>query len=322
MVTSVEEALPLEVAITVDELLLWDDAPMPEGYTREKVVTSVIETLAKHQINGVYGFAHTSPLDNDSGLKEILRHWVDSGHHLGNHTHCHACLNWVSAKNYCEDIERSEDVIGELIERAPGRYFRYAMDMSGDSAAKRGEVEDFLAKKGYTNAPISAWFNDFAWIVPHTRSHLNGDKESLTMLRQSYVEAAVAQLREAAKAARLVFGRDIPHIWLIHGTPIAMDTLDDILTAFKRLGVRFVSLDHAMKDVAHRAMPQVSPKFVNQLQRFCLGQGISIDKMIPSMLHAVLQASPREGMDSIALYENLLRGLCERAGGKYEWAWA
>ncbi len=32
-----------------DELLLWDDAPMPESYTREKVVTSVIETLAKHR---------------------------------------------------------------------------------------------------------------------------------------------------------------------------------------------------------------------------------------------------------------------------------
>lgn len=107
MITSVEEALPLEVAVTVDELLLWDDAPMPEGYTREKIVTSVIDVLARHQIDGVYGFAHTSPLDTDSGLKEILRHWVDSGHHLGNHTHCHACLNWVSAKNYCEDIERS-----------------------------------------------------------------------------------------------------------------------------------------------------------------------------------------------------------------------
>lgn len=321
MIASIEETLPVEVAVTVDELLLWDGTPMPEGYTREKIVTSLVEVLAKHQIKGVYGFAHTSPLDKDSGLKGILRHWVDSGHHLGNHTHCHACLNWLSAKKYCEDIERSEDAIGELIERAPGRYFRYAMDMSGDTEAKRGEVEDFLARKGYTNAPISAWFNDFAWIVPHTRAHLNGDKDALTMLRQSYVEAAVAQLREAATAARLVFGRDIPHIWLIHGTPIAMDTLDDILSAFKRLGVRFVSLDHAMKDVAHRAMPHVSPKFVNQLQRFCLGQGISIDKMCPSMLQAVLQASPREGMDSIAMYEGLLRALCERAGGNYEWAW-
>ncbi len=316
------ELLPIEVAVTVDELLIWDGTPLPPGYTRESIVGSMVQTLAKHRIGGVYGFAHTSPLDQDHGLKEVLAHWVASGHHLGNHTHCHACLNWVSAKNYCEDIQRSEDVIGDLIEKAPGRYFRYAMDMTSPSEAKRGEVQDFLALKGYTNAPITAWFDDFAWIVPYARAMLNKDMASVKALRTSYVNAAVVQLRSHAKVARQVFGRDIPYIWLIHGTAIAMDALDDILTAFKDLGVQFVSLDHAMKDVAHRAMPQTSTKFVNHLQRFALAQGLPLDKVPPELMHAVLEASPRAGMDSMAFYDAMLRKMCERAGGTYEWDWS
>lgn len=317
-----DELLPVEVAVTVDELLVWDGTPMPPGYTREKIVVSMVETLTKHRIDGVYAFAHTSPIDSDAGLKETLRHWTASGHHLGNHTHCHACLNWVSAKMYCDDIQRSEDVIGDLIEKAPSRYFRYTMDMSGQTEAKRGEVEDFLAANGYTNAPITAWFGDFAWIVPYTRASLNADTAAMEMLRASYVGAAVAQLRNHAKIARQIFGRDIPYIWLIHGTPIAMDTLDDILTAFEGLGVKFVSLDHAMKDVAHRSLPRASPKFVNHLQRFSLAQGLPIEHAPPELMQAVLDASPRAGMDSLATYDAVMRSMCERAGGEYEWDWS
>ncbi|MGG2399865.1 polysaccharide deacetylase family protein [Pseudomonas sp. SH1-B] len=317
-----KEPLPLEVVVTIDDMLIWDGSPLPPGYTREGIVTSLIQTLAKHQIGGVYGFAHTSLLDQDRGLKELLEHWVDSGHHLGNHTHCHACLNWVSAKSYCEDIKRSEDVIGDLIEKAPSRYFRYAMDMTSPSEAKRGEVEDFLALNGYRNAPVTAWFGDFAWIVPYARALMNKDMASVQALRTSYVNAAVMMLHNHSKMARRIFGRDIPYIWLIHGTAIAMDAMDDILSAFKDLGVKFVTLDHAMKDVVHRTMPPVSPKFLNHLQRFALTQDFDLDGVPLEQMREVLEASPIAGMESFAVYDDVLRKMCERAGGTFEWDWS
>lgn len=156
----------MKIAVTVDELLLWDGTPMPPGYTAPTVVDGMLGTFREHGIEGVYGFAHTSPVADRPAEREVLERWCDGGHHLGNHTHCHACLNWVGAEKYCEDVRVAEDVLGDLLEAAPTRYFRHAMDMTGRSEAKRGEVEDFLRERGYTTAPITAWFGDFAWTAP------------------------------------------------------------------------------------------------------------------------------------------------------------
>jgi peptidoglycan/xylan/chitin deacetylase (PgdA/CDA1 family) len=317
----ISPAGPVDLAVTVDDLLIWDGTPMPPGYTRQGIVQSMVKTLTAHKISGVYGFAHTSPLDDDPSLRGALEHWVDEGHYLGNHTHCHAALNWVTGKCYCDDIRRSEDLIGKLIERAPRRYFRYTMDMSGESEAKRGEVEDFLRENKYVNAPITAWFGDFAWITPYYRAIVSRDEKAITMLRQTYVQAALFSLRSHAKAAREIFGRDIPYVWLIHATPIAQDMLGEVLTAFEQSGVRFVSLEAAMKNVVHTAMPRISPRFSNHLERFAMMQGIEMDKLPPEAFAAVLEAAPIEGMESMPSYDKLLRLMNDRIGGSYVWDW-
>jgi len=319
--SSVPQAEPIDVAITVDDLLIWDGTPLPTGYTRESIVASMVETFKKHGLPGIYGFPHTSPLDRDRGLISIIDHWCESGHHIANHTHCHACLNWVSATSYCDDIKRAEDHIGHLIEKAPKRYFRYAMDMSGEAEKKRGEVEDFLQAGGYENAPITAWFGDFAWIAPYYRAVESKDAGAIAMLRKSFVEAAVFQLHNHANAARTMFGRDIPYIWLIHATPIAADMLDEVITTFKGDGVRFVSLEDAMRDPVHKAMPRASKMFRNHLQRYALMQGVEMQEVPQEVFASILHAAPMPGVESIDVYDKILRRMCERASGTYEWDW-
>ena len=48
-----------------------------------------------------------------------------------------------------------------------------------------------------------------------------------------------------------------------------------------------MGLDHAMKDVAHRAMPRASPNFVNHLQRSSLAQGLPLEHVPPEPMQAV-----------------------------------
>ncbi|MGA2549553.1 MAG: polysaccharide deacetylase family protein [Burkholderiaceae bacterium] len=319
--TDVAQAEPIDVAITVDDLLIWDGTPIPTGYTRESIVDSMIRTFQKHKLSGIYGFPHTAPLDQDHGLISIFNHWCDSGHHLANHTHCHACLNWVSAKTYCDDIRRAEEHIGHLIEKAPKRFFRYAMDMSGEAEKKRGEVEDFLQANGYENAPITSWFGDFAWLAPYYRAIESKDTTAGAMLQKSFVDAALFQLHNHAQAARQMFGRDLPYIWLIHATPIAADMLDTLINAFKDAGVRFVSLEDAMRDPVHKAMPRASKKFRNHLQRYALMQGVEMQEVPQEVFSSILNAAPMPGIDSIEIYDTILRKMCERASGRYEWEW-
>lgn len=314
---------PIEVAVTVDELLLWEGSPMPAGYSRRTVARDIATALNDAGVPGVYGFAHTSPLEDDPSLRDVLEGWVSAGHHLGNHTHAHASLNWVDANTYCRDIDTADKHIGDLIDLAPHRYFRYAMDMSGPEEARRGQVEDHLTKLGYTNAPITAWFGDFAWIVPYYRALTLGDHDAADLLRKSYIQAAMFNLSAHAVSARDLFGRDLPYIWLIHGTPIARDCLPDILNEFRKAGVRFVGLENAMNDVLHRVMPPAAPTFRNHLQRFGIAAGREVQAAPASAVQAILSAAPMAGEyeDSIAAYDNILRRCNDTAKGHYDWDW-
>jgi Polysaccharide deacetylase len=252
------EAMPLdsiELAITVDELLLWDGTPVPRGYTAKGIVGSLLQAFAEHELDGVYAYPHTAPIEDDPANREVIEMWCDAGHHVGNHTHCHACLNWVDAGTYCDDIKRAEEVIGDLVERAPIKTFRYTMDMSGQTEAKRGIVEDFLRADGYTTAPITAWFGDFAWTAPYQRAVDNGDDEATAMLRQAFIDAAIEETAAHAKATREMFGAPIPYLWLIHATPIAQDVMSELLQALKNAGATLVPFADAVGNVVHRSLP-------------------------------------------------------------------
>jgi peptidoglycan/xylan/chitin deacetylase (PgdA/CDA1 family) len=313
----------VKVAVTVDDFVLWDGVPMPDGSTPLGITKSIAATLTDHGLTGVYGFSHTHRLDLDRGLMAAWEAWVEAGHHLGNHTHLHAPLRWMPGDQYCADIDKAEGYIGHLIALAPERYFRYAMDMAGETETKRGQVEDHLRGSGYRNAPITAWFGDFTWIVPYYRAVVSKDEDARRMLRETYVFAAVEQLAAHAKLARRLFGHDIPLIWLVHGTTIAADTLGTILSRFAEEGVEFVSLGEAMSHPVHFGMPPCNSEFLrNHLQRYAIAAGIPEPHLDPELFGRVITTAPLEGYDTVpVLEERMLKPLARRAGAVYDWTW-
>lgn len=313
--------LDIDVAVTVDELILWEGSPLPSGYSARSITDALVSAFRQHGIAGVYGFPHTSPIEDDASLVEVLEAWCAGGHHLGNHTHHHASLNWLDASAYCADIERAETWVGRFVDRAPVRYFRHAMDSSGQTEAKRGAVEDFVRDRGYMTAPITAWFGDFAWIVPYERAVRTGDRDAQEMLRRSFVEGAVQNLVRHAEAGRRIFGASFPYIWLIHGTALAQDLTGEILQRFADLGVRFVSLEEAMGHPANRSWSPVTRLFRNHLQRYAMAGGQPVTGPPPGAIAAVLDAAPAPGEDSMATYDGILRRIAARAGGVFDWSW-
>ncbi len=93
----------------------------------------------------------------DPTLYEVFDHWVETGHHVANHTHLHAGLNWVDALTYIADIEReSSSANGRPMPRP------IFFDVPWICGATRGRsatrVEAFLKSEGFTSSPLSAWF--------------------------------------------------------------------------------------------------------------------------------------------------------------------
>jgi len=83
-----------------------------------------------------------------------------------------------------------------------------------------------------------------------------------------------------------------------------------------------VTLEDAMRDPIHKAMPRISRKFRNHLQRYALMQGVDMEEMPQEMLASILNAAPVPGVDSMEIYDTVLRKMCQRASGTYEWDWS
>ena len=318
MVEPISPDGPLRLAISMDDLFLWPDMPLAPGYSHLGITQAMTRAMQRHGVTGAYAFSATTPAERQPDLYRVFDHWVEHGHHIANHTHHHANLNWVTVPAYVADIERTETLIEPWSSRAPTRYFRYCMDNWGNTPEKHAGVQAYLARHGFTAAPISLWFYDTEFLAPHWRALATGDTEGVARLRRAFVDTAEQQLRVQAAAARAMFGRDPAHIWLIHGTPLAADCLDAILDRFEAAGVVFVPLEEAMADpMNHEAVPIVTPRFLNQVQKWAEVKGVPIEDCPPAILHEIDRIAPMTGHSTPEVMGRVFRAISDSVGGAF-----
>ena len=56
----------------------------------------------------MFQFSNTALLEDNPALARVYDLWVEQGHHVGNHTHHHPCINWMDARKYAQDIQLAE----------------------------------------------------------------------------------------------------------------------------------------------------------------------------------------------------------------------
>lgn len=318
MVEPISPDGPIRLAISMDDLLLWPDMPLASGYTHLGIAQAMTAAMKRYKVSGAYAFSATSPAEGRPDLFRTFDHWVEAGHHIANHTHHHANLNWVTIPKYLADIERTETLIEPWASRVPTRYFRYCMDNWGNTPEKHEGVKAYLDRHGFTPAPISIWFYDTEFLAPHWRATTAGDTDGLKQVRRLFVDTAERQLRVQAAAARAMFGRDPAHIWLIHGTPLAADCLDEILDRFQAAGVIFIPLEEAMADPFNREpVPIVTPRFLNQVQKWAALKGVAIEDCPPAVFEEIDRISPMPGHSTPEVMGRVFRAISDSMEGVF-----
>jgi peptidoglycan/xylan/chitin deacetylase (PgdA/CDA1 family) len=309
---------PIRLAVTVDDLFLWKQTRWAPGFSPAVVTRALIDAFRRHRINGVYAFSCTSPCVADPALFRLLDTWIEAGHFVANHTHYHASLNWVAAEQYIDDIEQTESFVGQWMSCSPAKYFRYAMDNWGDSQQKHDRVHRYLVRKGYQTVPITSWFYDTEFLAPHYRASISNDRSAIELVRKRFVQTALQQLSSHVAAARQVFARDFPHIWLIHGTPLAAECLPEILDRFAKAGVTFISLAEAMQDPANSAPAGViTPRFLNQIQKWAHIDGFSLQDCPPAVLLKLEKLYPMPGLSTREMMGSIFGSIAEEVIGNY-----
>jgi peptidoglycan/xylan/chitin deacetylase (PgdA/CDA1 family) len=246
----------IEVAVTVDDLPR--HGPQIAGREPARVASALLAAFARHRVTGVYGFINAERLEEHPEDRAVLESWIAAGHPLGNHTFAHLDIERVEPAVFLADIDRNEPTLTELAARTDWKRFRYPFLREGKDAATREAVRAHLGARGYriAHVTIDAW--DWAYNETYVDCLRAGSEPGRAAVAAELVAESLAKLEWAVAASAQIAGRPVRHILLLHLGAVTGDTIEELLAAYERNGVRWITLDEAMADPIYTGDPRGS----------------------------------------------------------------
>jgi hypothetical protein len=181
---------------------------------------------------------------------------------LGNHTFSHESPNALGAEAYIADIARGEPVTTSLL-RSYGRrlrWFRHPYLETGFPLSVKREIDGWLAAHGYRVAPVTIDADDWEFSEPYDDAVARRDIARQRRIKAEYLTYTARRIEWSMLSGRVLFGRDIAQVMLLHCTRLNADSIDDLAALFRRLRLRPVSLGRAMRDPAYRTPDTAADK--------------------------------------------------------------
>lgn len=244
-------AYSMQMAITISGI----------GNCSYKDIKKTIDALKKHRVSEAYGFLDGNDVEFDKlvdyrpkpikslEIDKALKLWTASGHALGTEGHGDpegkrkvlrsANLLFSNPKDMEGHLKNNEPIMLEYAGNRTPKYFRspgyFPVDYNDQ---KQIEFRKIFKKLGYIHVPITieARIND------SSHEHYIPDTQVLVKI-----------LKDLDKMSQKFFGRSGAQI--INFTcnyNSDSNKLDEILTAFSKEGVEFVTLEKAMKDEIYK----------------------------------------------------------------------
>jgi len=256
------EATPPEsarkIAITFDDL---PAVSIPAGETCDLAAlkNNTVKLLATLTARAVplVGFVNEGRICKSLGpeaLRSLLNMWLDTGAELGNHTFSHVDIDVTTVDAYEADIVRGEAVTSKLLaERGRTlRYFRYPFLNTGKNQDTKSAIDSFLAKRGYTEAPVTIGSNEWMFAAIYADAKEHGDLTTMKLVTDTYVPYMERVVSYFERASTRLFSRQIGQVLLLHASALNADSLDQLIAMLQSRGYRFVTLADALEDPAYR----------------------------------------------------------------------
>ena len=255
LAVSAQQALSQEMAITFDDLPA--HGSMPPGVTRLEIAQSILATLKREQMPPSYGFVNGKRVEQDASNSKVLSAWRAARQPLGNHTFAHRDIKNETPVEFEADVAKNEPLLTQLMGDDDWHWFRYPYLREGDTVEKRRAARQWLFAHGYKIAEVSMDFEDYLWNDPYARCVALHDDAAIAKLHDSYLAVADQYYRLFRELSRMVYGRDVKYVLLIHIGAFDARMLPELLALYRSRGVRFISLGDAISDPAYRDDPDI-----------------------------------------------------------------
>jgi len=268
-----------EIVITVDDLpmnSLSDDVDYLADITEQ-----IVSTLKAHDVPAV-GFVNEEKLFTGNGdtpnesMTNLLRAWLNAGLELGNHTYSHPDYHHTDFESFKQEIIRGEQVTHDLLEQQEKRirYFRHPMLHVGNTPEKKEALENFLHGYGYTVAPVTIDNSEWIFARAYERALLAGDREMMQKIGEAYIPYMEDKVAYYEQQSEALFGRNIPHVLLLHANVLNGDYLDELLEMLEDRKYQFISLEEALKDSVYDSPDSYTgPAGISWIHRWAITEG-------------------------------------------------
>ncbi len=268
------------IAITIDDLPTVTYGETDSTY-QQQLTQRLLNAMKEFDIPGI-GFVNEVKLFKGKNIipyqQNLLRQWVDAGFELGNHTYSHMDYNNYSMRQFGRNVIQGEQVTKNLMSAAGMklRYFRHPYLHAGNTKAKHDSLSLFLKEHHYTVAPVTIDNEDYVFAAAYQPAKDNHNLMLVTDIITDYIKYMEAKLVFYENQSQKLFGRNIPHILLIHANTLNSDCLGALAMMYKRHGYEFVSLEKALQDPAYQTPVTVFGNWgISWIDRWAMSQGKS-----------------------------------------------
>jgi len=245
------------VAITFDDLPGADSRDAGELASTN---LAILQALDRHR-TPTTGFVIGERVEALANGRSLLQSWIDHGHDLGNHTRSHRDLNELTVADFQQEMANGEAVFRPLLPapRSQPLYLRFPFNHTGDTAEKRTAVAALLADRGYELAVCTIENTDYLFASAYKKALAAGGSGG-AILRAEYLSHTAKIIDYYVDLHRQIFGRETPHVMLLHVNRLNADVLDAVLELFEQRQFRFVTLREAQADAAYKTADTFTTK--------------------------------------------------------------
>ena len=248
----------MEIALTINGMVRSQGEPENgednwcETENNPENFDKLVNALKQNQMPPVVAFVSGNHLDHALAVK-----WTGSGNILGNMTYSRKKARKKDAENFIGDIARNAEVIEEFGQiKGRHNYFRFPFLKPNRVPQTRDQVRAYLKKHNYleVSATIDAQDNRFSQLS--CAAAARGDQICINLIKQHFKTLLLDKTVKARRAAKKMADRDVKHILMIGATQFTCDNLAEILAWYHSLGVRFITLEEALRDPFHTTLDE------------------------------------------------------------------
>jgi len=234
--------------------ITFDELPVSKSFgevDRQAITYLILETLKKHEVKTV-GFVVGEYIEESYN---ILGEWLNNGHSLGNLTFSYQDFNQLDPENFISDIRTGSEALETMLSGfgQKKRYFRFPYLHYGSTVEAKRAVKLYIDAHDIVTAHATVLTEDYLYNLSLERMGKIPDSAEYEALMNDYINDVLDEIERVEKISQNVLKRPCRQILQLRANRLNAVFLDEMLTAIKDMGYKFISLDEALKDDLYSA---------------------------------------------------------------------